>query len=420
MSFKSSFVLTKSLSVVFLAVMLTGGLTAKAQPYYTIDFPFGPPPPVTDPNMDRNDGPLPDGNGSSPFNVIETGVRFRVTVPGKVTAIRFYKGLGQRDGHYGHLWTNDGNLIEQVSFSNLPEAPSGWLEEPLDNGGFHITPADTFVVSIFSLTGDYAADNLGRSNWFGTPGNDFGTNPNPIRVIAYDNTNEPDGYTGNNNGIYDYFDNPPATDGQFPTTGNGVNFYVDFVFLPDPPLPVSLTDFKATTAISDILLSWKTQSEQNNRGFEIQRSNNGADWYAINFINGTGESTVTKNYSYTDKALAPGTYYYRVNQKDMDGKSTYSAIASAAISGKGIVSLFQNYPNPFTSITSIRFDLPRTQHARLSLLDMSGRELKVLTDKVGEAGSHVITLDATSFVRQTYLIRLQTDNGIITRKIVVR
>ena len=120
------------------------------------------------------------------------------------------------------------------------------------------------------------------------------------------------------------------------------------------------------------------------------------------------------------RALAPGTYYYRLNQKDMDGKSTYSAIVSATISGKGIVSLFQNYPNPFTSITSIRFDLPKRQHARLSLLDMTGRELKVLTDKVGEAGSHVITLDATSFVRQTYLLRLQTDNGIITRKIVVR
>jgi hypothetical protein len=417
-TFYPLFIFSRSLPALFIAFMLLCGVTTNAQTY-TITFPFGPPPPVTNPNMDRNDGPLPDGNGSSPFNVIETGVRFRVTVPGKVTAIRFYKGLGQRDGHYGHLWTNDGTLLEEVSFSNLPEAPSGWLEEPLDNGGFHITPADTFVVSIFSLTGDYAADNLGSSNWYGTPGNDFGTNPNPIRVIAYDNTNEPDGYTGNNNGVYNYFDNPPATNGQFPTTGNGVNFYVDLVFFPDPPLPVSLTDFKATTANSDILLSWKTQSEQTNRGFEIQRSNNGADWYAANFVNGAGESAATRNYSYTDKALAPGLYYYRLKQVDNDGVFKNSAVVTATVSGKGRILLFQNSPNPFRGSATIRYDLPNAQKVRLSILDILGREVKVLTNKQSEAGSHIIPMDATGLSRQLYYIRLQTESGTLTRNMLV-
>ena len=275
------------------------------------------------------------------------------------------------------------------------------------------------MASVFSDVGDYAAEPPGSYNWNvnGAPPNDapndFG-NP-PVKVIRA--SNDPGG-----NGIFSYLFNATSPNGAFPTTAtvNAINFWIDVTFAPDFALPVSLGDFKATPASNAVSLSWKTDHEFNNKGFEVQRSNNGSDWYAINFINGAGESSVTRNYNYTDKALAPGTYYYRLNQKDMDGKSTYSAIASATISGKGIVSLFQNYPNPFTSITSIRFDLPRTQHARLSLLDMSGRELKVLTDKVGEAGSHVITLDATSFVRQTYLIRLQTDNGIITRKIVVR
>jgi len=44
--------------------------------------------------------------------------------------------------------------------------------------------------------------------------------------------------------------------------------------------------------------------------------------------------------------------------------------------------LFQNAPNPFSGSTKIRFDLPETQHARLAVVDMSGREVKVLTDKL--------------------------------------
>ena len=398
-------------AALFLAAIMMCCVTVKAQPYH-IDFSAHPPPVLTtDPSLDQNDH---IGPPFVPEDAIEVGVRFRVTQPGFITGIRFYKGDGVAGTHIGHLWTNTGTQLAQATF--VGETANGWQEVAIN---VHINAGVNYVASVFSNVGDYAAEPPGSYNWNvnGPPPNDapndFGAPP--VKVIRA--SNDPGG-----NGIFSYLFNATSPNGAFPAnaTVNAVNFWIDVTFAPDFALPVSLADFKATPVNNAISLAWKTDHEFNNKGFEIQRSNNGSDWYAINFINGTGESTVTRNYNYTDRALAPGTYYYRLNQKDMDGKSTYSAIASATISGKGIVSLFQNYPNPFTSITSIRFDLPRTQHARLSLLDMSGRELKVLTDKVGEAGSHVITLDATSFVRQTYLIRLQTDNGIITRKIVVR
>jgi hypothetical protein len=53
------------------------------------------------------------------------------------------------------------------------------------------------------------------------------------------------------------------------------------------------------------------------------------------------------------------------------------------------------------------------------VVDLSGREVKVLADKNAEAGTHLITLDASILSRQTYIIRLQTESGILTRKILV-
>jgi hypothetical protein len=108
-----------------------------------------------------------------------------------------------------------------------------------------------------------------------------------------------------------------------------------------------------------------------------------------------------------------------LKQVDFDGKSKTSGVVTAAIGGKGQVSLFQNYPNPFSASTSIRFDLPRAQHAKLTLLDVNGREVSVLTNQLSEAGSHVVTLDAGKLMPQFYIVRLQTEDGILTRKILV-
>jgi hypothetical protein len=277
-----------------------------------------------------------------------------------------------------------------------------------------MTTADTLVASVFSSLGDYASELFGTFNWFtsGTPPNDFGTNP--IKVIrTFNSANDPAG-----NGLYLYLANP--TTGAFPTSVNSNNFWIDLRFQPDFALPVSISDLKATTNNKDVLVSWNTASESNNRGFEIQRSNNGTDWYAINFVNGAGESNSIKNYSYTDKGLAPGTYYYRLKQTDFDGKSKNSEVVTATVSGKGNITLFQNTPNPFSSSTTIRFDLPVAQKIKLSVFDMTGREIKVLADNMSEAGSHLVTLDAAILVRQPYLVRLQTESGVLVKTILVQ
>jgi Domain of unknown function (DUF4082)/Secretion system C-terminal sorting domain len=387
----------KRFIILFYVVVFLYGVSANAQTY-TIGF-VNPPPAASDPTVDQNDGVL---------DAIETGVRFRVTQPGTVTGIRFYKGTGVLGTHIGHLWTNNGGT--QLASATFSESASGWQEVAVS---VHIAAGTNFVASVFSSVGDYAAEPYGSFNWLTyeppTSPADFGTAP--IKVIR--TPNDPAG-----NGLFLYLSNP--TSGAFPTTVNSNNFWIDVRFQPDFSLPVSLSDFRATPTNTDVLVSWKTDHEFYNRGFEIQRSNNGYDWYAVSFVNGAGESTVTKNYSYTDKGLAPGSYHYRLKQSDIDGKNTFSAIVTATVSGKGKVSLFQNFPNPFSGSAKIRFDLPERQHARLTIVDLSGREVKVLTDKLSEAGSHIINLDASNLRPQVYLVTLRTANAVLTKKISVK
>jgi Domain of unknown function (DUF4082)/Secretion system C-terminal sorting domain len=403
-TFYMSVISTKRLFLLFLSTVFMFGVTANAQTY-TITFQ-DPPPASSDPLADQNDGVL---------NAIETGIKFYVTQPGTITGIRYFRGDGVLGTHIGHLWTSTGTQVASATFA--PSGPGvgtgGWKEVAVS---VHIPANTVYVASVFSAVGDYASQLFGSFNWqtSGTPGVDFGTNP--IRIPRTPNPGPPTDPTGN--GLYIYLANP--TTGAFPTNVNSNNFWIDVRFLPDFLLPVTITDFKAITANNNILVNWKTESESNNDGFEIQRSNNGIDWYAINFVKGAGQSSTVKNYGYTDKSLAPGLYYYRLKQIDFDGKSKNTAIVTASVSGKGNVSLFQNTPNPFSTTTTIRFDLPKAQKIKLSVFDMAGREIKVLTDKTSEAGSHLVTLEAATLSRQLYLVKLQTEDGVLTKTILVQ
>ena len=71
------------------------------------------------------------------------------------------------------------------------------------------------------------------------------------------------------------------------------------------PLPVELTSFTATINKNKVELNWKTVTEVNNYGFEIQRKINNSqlimnNWEKIGFVKGSGTSNSAKEYSYTD------------------------------------------------------------------------------------------------------------------------
>ena len=57
---------------------------------------------------------------------VELGVKFRSDVDGAISGLRFFKGLGNEGPHVGRLWTADGVLLGQVSFTD--ETATGWQQ----------------------------------------------------------------------------------------------------------------------------------------------------------------------------------------------------------------------------------------------------------------------------------------------------
>lgn len=76
-------------------------------------------------------------------------------------------------------------------------------------------------------------------------------------------------------------------------------------------------------------------------------------------------------------------------------------------------------PNPTSGYASIAYELPQATHVALRVYDARGAVIGILADETQQAGAHETELDATRWPSGVYFVRLQTDLGADTRKLVL-
>lgn len=199
---------------------------------------------------------------------------------------------------------------------------------------------------------------------------------------------------------------------------SGVYDMSNYPFRIRPFIPVELVSFNADVWPGSVALSWSTASEVNNFGFEIQRSIDNTDFFAIGFVNGYGTTTELNHYTYTDQNLVPGKYYYRLKQVDFDGTFEYSNIVEADVVGAVDFSLNQNYPNPFNPSTVISFSIPVSEYVTIKIYDMLGNEVGVIVNEELPAGTHKAEFVTEGLSSGTYFYRMQAGSYSDTKKMI--
>lgn len=112
----------------------------------------------------------------------------------------------------------------------------------------------------------------------------------------------------------------------------------------DNVLPVELTLFSANCDNDYSIISWQTASEHNSASFILERSADGTQWDEITEMDAAGNSNSKIDYQYEDFESYRFIGYYRLIQKDYDGKETcYGPISSECDFEETNVTV---YPNP--------------------------------------------------------------------------
>ncbi len=193
----------------------------------------------------------------------------------------------------------------------------------------------------------------------------------------------------------------------------------------DTPLPVQLASFIGNVENKrNVTLNWKTEFENNNSGFEIERKLIDGTWSKIGFISGNGTTNTPVSYKFSDLKLNTGKYNYRLKQIDNNGNYEYFNLnAEIEVGIPDKFNLSQNYPNPFNPTTKIDFDLPLDSRVSIILYDISGREVKTLVNDQRTAGYYTIQFNSAGLSSGTYFYRIMTKSSgadfIMAKKMVL-
>jgi hypothetical protein len=155
------------------------------------------------------------------------------------------------------------------------------------------------------------------------------------------------------------------------TSQNKLDFTMTYSYCNTAVLPLNIKNFQAElNDNNNVNLSWIIQNENKNNNYEIEVSENGAQFYTIG---SKPADAVTGKYDYQyhfDKPLA-GIFYFRIKQ--LDGKSVrYSEIRNIRV-GNGIYPKVNIYPNPVVQNINMEFDEPLTGEFNLQLSNQVGQ-----------------------------------------------
>ena len=140
-------------------------------------------------------------------------------------------------------------------------------------------------------------------------------------------------------------------------------------------LPIELSYFAVEKSGNKVNLVWKTASEHNNAGFDIERSSNGnTGWQKIGSITGAGNSSKEVTYTYNDLVPVRGDNFYRLKQTDFDGAIKYSYVRSLKFDSN--LKPMVIYPTIASNKITISLSDDALLNTHIFIIDNQGRSVK--------------------------------------------
>jgi hypothetical protein len=177
-------------------------------------------------------------------------------------------------------------------------------------------------------------------------------------------------------------------------------------------LPVKLVSFSAHKRTDGLIdLNWNTASEKQNKNFEVQRSADGILFETIGLVNGSGNTSITSKYNFTDANPVNGITYYRLKQNDYNGNYTLSNVVLIDASGEKLAVTLKPvvYPTPADEVLYLEVNNIAETTVHMSIVDVMGStvyEEQILADEP----NYVYPLDINNLKKGLYVIKIKTNN----------
>lgn len=184
-------------------------------------------------------------------------------------------------------------------------------------------------------------------------------------------------------------------------------------------LPLSWVSIEARPYNDDVLLLWKTASEEQTDHFVVQRSVDGINYYDVGQVNANGG--ISNNYSYTDagamKQAGIKKWFYRVKYVDKDGKSAISRIVSVALNNP--ITQLRILPNPAVHELKLVIDAVSNDRAVIRGINVEGKIVLQRSIDIYK-GENTVINDVRTLPNGIYLLQVTVDGSTSAKRFLIQ
>lgn len=184
-------------------------------------------------------------------------------------------------------------------------------------------------------------------------------------------------------------------------------------------LPVSVNNLKAYQKGNGIQVDWTALNEMNIDHYEVQKADNGINFYRAGSINAHNNGLSQNNYSFLDTKPVQGNNFYRVKAIGKDGQLTYTATVVVNISGgKTSISV---QPNPVQNkIIHLQLNSLAAGKYNMVMYNSVGQRIMGKTiEHVGGTSAQVLALPS-NIPAGTYLLKLFNEYADFTSRFIIQ
>lgn len=152
-------------------------------------------------------------------------------------------------------------------------------------------------------------------------------------------------------------------------------------------------------------LLWWTESENQNRGFEIEHAEPGSpdDFRKVGWLDGAGTTSEQQMYDFRVPNLDPGTHKFRLRVIDESGMGEYSEVRTLEVEPQGVPTVS---PNVWTqSQNQFQIYWPANESVSLILHDLRGKQVARIHSGQIEAGTHTFMVPRELLTSGSYILR---------------
>jgi hypothetical protein len=172
------------------------------------------------------------------------------------------------------------------------------------------------------------------------------------------------------------------------------------------PLPVSLISFTAKRqANASVLLQWKTEAEQQNSHFAVERSGDGIHYQTIGTVPASVGATGSISYSFPDNNPLAGINYYRLKQYDLDGREHLYGVR--IVQPGNSVAPITLYPNPVSNFFKLQLPTAPAKPLNYSIQNAAGQVVQI-----GLLYSNEQWLQTSGLSAGVYVLKLENGQAV--------